>query len=152
MADNTASLSLLGTLSGAYAQYRQGQARRRISKANERIAELQARVAKREGRAQEAKSRQAYKKLLGKQRTALAAQGIDLGGETSRQLQQETKVMSELDALTIRLNAARRSFGLEQEARGYGVEGKMAEAESKTAALSTILSGGLRAYEQYQRK
>lgn len=151
MANGTAALSLLGTLSSSYAKYQAGLTRKRISEANERISEIQAEEVKKRGAKEEARSRRAYKKLLGKQRVAMAAQGISLRGGTSQQLQQETKTMSELDALTIRLNTAREALGFEQASVGERFAGKMEERASRTEALSTLLTGGLRSYELYKR-
>lgn len=152
MANRAGALQIAGTLSSSFAEFQQGRARRAISETNERISELRAKEATRRGGARVARSKQAFKKLLGKQRAALAAQGIDIGSGSALDIQEETQVMSELDALTIKTNAAREAFGIRAGGRGEAVEGRLAETEATTGAISTLLTGGLGAAELFQRK
>jgi hypothetical protein len=138
-------------ISGAFAQYQQGKARKIISESNKEMADIQAKAAIKGGEKAEAQSRQRYKKLLGKQRAAMAAQGISLTGGSAQDIQQETQDISELDALTIKMNAAREAFGFESRGRGFGMQGQFAQRAGTTGAISTLLTGGLKSYEQHKR-
>jgi hypothetical protein len=153
MADNTtmSAASMVGTLSSAYSQYELGKTRRIISKSNERLAKLRAEDALKRGQKREGASRGQYKKLLGKQRAAMAAQGIDIQSGSAQDIQEETQVVSELDALTIKLNAAREAFGYESQGRGFGMEGILEQQEGSARSTQTLLTGGLRAYELYKQ-
>ena len=152
MARTTGALQIAGTLSSSFAEYQQGLARRAVSETNERLAELQAKEAKRRGGADVARSRTEFRKLLGKQRASLAAQGIDIGSGSAQDIQEETQVMSKLDALTIKTNAAREAFGIRAAGEAEGVQGKLAETEATTGAISTLLTGGLKAAGEFQNK
>ena len=136
----------IGSVASAFSQYQAGKGQRALSKISGRLSKLKAKSAKRRGAEKEARSRQSFKKLLGKQRAALAAQGIRLDEGSARDIQTETQVMSELDALTIKNNAAREALGLEAGARTTEVGGKLAGARADVGAAETLLTGGLRAY------
>jgi hypothetical protein len=150
VANTAGALQIAGTLSSSFAEYQQGLARRAVSETNERLAELQAKDARRRGAADVARSRTDFKKFLGKQRASLAAQGIDIGSGSAQDIQEETQVMSELDALTIKTNAAREAFGIEAAGEAEGVSGELAEKEGTTGAISTLLTGGLKAAGLFQ--
>lgn len=137
---------------GAFSSYQQGKARRYASRANERIAEMQAKDALARGQEAEALSRQKGKKVRGSQKAALAAQGIRVDYGSAQDIQQETEDISELDALNIRLNAAREAFGYQSQARGFAAEGQQAMRAGRIGALDTLLSGGLKAYDAYDRR
>lgn len=143
-------LTAFTSVTGAISDIEQARTRRIISESNKEIAELKAKSAKRKGQAEESRSRQRIKQLIGKQRAALAAQGVSLEGEGVQDIIQETGRVGEVDALTIRLNAMREAFGYEQEARTAGFEGRMVERAGRFGAAETLLTGGLRAYEQYK--
>lgn len=152
MANGLMALRLAGTVSSAFAQREQGRTRRIISESNQRIAELKGKEALRRGGERAAKSKREFKKLRGKQRAALAAQGIDIGTGSAQDIQEETEVVSELDALTIKTNAAREAFGIRAGGRGEAFAGRLEERAGKIGAFSTLLTGGLRAAESYQRR
>jgi hypothetical protein len=147
----TASANFLPALAGmsaiasAYGSIQRGKARKSIADANKFISELKAKDALRRGGTRAAKSRQRIKKIVGKQRANLAAQGIRLGVGSAQDIQQETQDIGELDALTIRTNAAREAFGFRTQAEQFGTAGRAAEREGKSEAVQTLLTGGLRA-------
>lgn len=140
-----AALQFAGTLGSAFAERELGKTRRVVSETNERLADLKAEAAKGRGREALARSRQKFKRLLGKQRAALAASGVDIGTGSAQDIQKETQVMSELDALTIKTNAAREVFGFKTQASQFAAEGKQADRASKISAMNTLLTGGLQA-------
>lgn len=150
MAAGMTALQISGALTSSYSQYQMGKARKTISETNERIAEMRAKMARKRGGAAEARSRQRLKKIIGKQRAALAAQGISLEGGSAQDIQREARVVSELDALTIKTNAAREAFGFESAARAASMEGRLAEQQAKIGAATTLITGGMRAAEAYQ--
>lgn len=137
-------LAGITAISGAFSQIQAGRARKATAEANEFIADLRAKSAKKRGRINVSKSRQQYKKLLGKQRAAMAAQGISLADGSAQDIQQETQDVSELDALTIKLNAGREAFGFEAAGRGFKAAGSQAERIGRIGATQSLLTGGLR--------
>jgi len=120
----------------AYGQYEQTQAQKAIERVRRRIIASRAQEA-------EARIRQRGNKAVGAQRAAMAAQGIRLDTGSALDVQQETKAISELDALTIKNNALREAFG-------YGVSTDYAASMSSAKSVDSLLSGGLQAYNAYK--
>lgn len=111
-------------------------------------------------RGHEAEMRQlgATRSLVGSQRAAFAAQGIDANSGSAAKVQADTTALGELDALTIRNNAAREAYGYQMEAADYRTRGALALAAGKTQAqaynnqsYATLLSGAMDMYGQYSR-
>lgn len=145
------ALMAVQAVTGAYSSYQQGKAQRHISKANERMYEMQARDALNRGHEAEGISRQKTKKLIGRQRVSLAAQGIRLDSGSALDVQMEAGDIGELDALTIKNNALREAFGFQSEARNTSMQGRLAYQGAKNDAMTTLLTGGIRAVDYYQR-
>ena len=138
-------------VTGAYSSYQQGKAQRYISESNARVAEMKARDALKRGHEAEGLSRQRTKKLIGSQRASLAAQGIRLDAGSALDVQMEAGDFGELDALTIKNNALREAFGFKTEARNASMQGRMAYQTGTNEAMQTLLTGGIRAVDYYQR-
>jgi hypothetical protein len=96
------------------------------------------------GRAAESQQRQRTKKLLGAQRTALAAQGIDIDAGSAAELQTETLALGGEDALTIRRNARLQALGFELRAEDLLLQRQVAGISGRARRRSTLLTGGLR--------
>lgn len=146
------ALMAVQAVTGAYSTYMQGKAQQSISKANARISELQAKDALKRGHEAEGISRQKTKKLIGSQRAALAAQGIRVDAGSALDIQLEAGDIGELDALTIRNNAAREAFGFMQEASNSSMQGRLAYQAGVNRSIDTLLGGGLRAYDEFYKR
>lgn len=88
--------------------------------------------------------------LVGSQRAALAASGVDANVGSGAEIQGETQALGALDELTIKNNAAREAFGYKVEAQNYRSGAQFARAGAQNAAQSyrnqswaTLLGGGL---------
>lgn len=111
--------------------------------------------------------RKQTKGLIGTQRVAAAAAGIDVNDGSAVEVQADTARYGEMDAITIRTNAAREAWGYKvqamndrataQSARMQGksqannyrtqsadltAQGQIAQAAGRNAAFGTILTGG----------
>ena len=139
-----AALEGVSAISGAFANLQEVKARRAISKTNAALEEMRATQARKGGQRAVLKSRQKFKKLLGKQKASLAAQGLRTTGGSAQDIQQETQDMSEMDALTISLNANRKAFGFEASAEEEKVTGKLAGIAGKGDIAQSLLVGGLK--------
>ena len=96
--------------------------------------------------------RKKVSKFKGIQRAAAAAQGISVDSGTAIDLQEETAEQGALDVLTIKNNAFKQAFGLEQEASNLGFAAQAAELTGQSQAASlerakqtTWITGGLKA-------
>lgn len=84
---------------------------------NASVADLQAKDAIARGRDEESRFRQYVRGLVGAQRAGFAASNVDVSFGSALEVQADAVELGELDALTIRTNAAR-------EAWGYQVQGE----------------------------
>lgn len=78
---------------------------------------------------------------VGTQRTAQAGNGIDVNSGSAAQLQDDTAMIGELDALTIQNNAAREAYGYRVQAEQDLQNAKQIKKNAKSAAMGSILGG-----------
>ena len=78
---------------------------------------------------------------VGTQRSVQAANGIDVNSGSSAQMQDDTAMLGELDALTIQNNAAREAYGLKVQAiQGYS-NANATELAGKNAKQNSLMGG-----------
>lgn len=107
-----------------------------IADVNAQISELGARSELRKGQREEQRVRLNTAQLKGRQRTSLAANGIDLGSQTATNILTTTDVMGEIDADTVASNAVRSAWGYRTQGQNF-----TNEARTKRATASTINPG-----------
>jgi hypothetical protein len=112
---------------------------------NSKVADLQARDAELRGKKEATEHKTKVKTLIGSQRAALAAQGIDVGSGSALDLQTETAEFGALDAMTIRNNAFREATGYRIQSIDYAGQATMTRLAGKNAARNTMLAGGISA-------
>lgn len=148
-------LSLASTAFSAYGQYQAGQAESDAAKYQAKVAKNNAILAGRaaedataRGAIEESRQRAIGRRTLGSQRTAFAANGIDLASETVGDIAASQGGLNELDALTIRANAAREAAGFRQEGANYRAQAGLLKSQAANAryagnlaAAGTVLSG-----------
>lgn len=157
-------MSLFGTAYSASASIRAGNAEADLANYNAGVAEANAQAsdyrakdAIERGAIDEATHRTQVKQLIGRQRTALAAQGQDLASGSALDVQVDTAKQAEPDALTIRANAAREAWGYKMtgfnersQAVDLRAQGQIAKARGRNAAVQTILTDGTKLlYQKY---
>jgi hypothetical protein len=125
-----------------------GQYQKTISNENARLAMGNAKDATQRGQLEEQRSRLETRQQIGSTRAGLAAQGVDVGSGSSADVQASEAGIGELDALTIRNNAAREAYGYQVEAAQDTREGRLAQFSGDAAAsgyraqgVSTLLTG-----------
>lgn len=154
----TAAVSVvaLGTGMSAYGQTRSGKETKGIYDNNAQIADWQAQDALDRGVVNERISRRQTKQVIGSQRASLASQGVDINKGSALDVQADAAYLGELDALTIRNNAAKEAWGYKVQANDYRNKGKIAKREGMFGAFNTILGSAgsllLSNYGGYGRK
>lgn len=118
------ALSAYGAIQQSRAQAAQAKYNAAVARNNQVIAQQNAQDALDRGAAEEQQQRKKTQLLIGQQRTSLAAQGADLSSGSALDLVGDVAATGELDALTIRRNAA-------LEARRYQIEGANFQADSQ---------------------
>lgn len=160
-----AGLALTAASTGvaAYSQY---QATESQNKANEynaaalnrnaEQANLQAQHLIDQGAVDEKVHRQKVQQLIGTQRASAAGSGLLVDNGTTEDVVEDTAGFGELDALTIRNNAARSAWGARNTGADYSASANLATMKNSSSALSvggSLLSGGSQMYNQlYQNK
>lgn len=140
-------LDALASLGSAFAQSgaikAQAHYEQTMSEINQRFAARQAEETIRMGDVAASQHKKKVHQLVGSQRAALAAQGIDVGSGDALEIQKETMELGYMDALQIKNNAWRTAWGYKVEASNMASRSKFSGLAARNAANNTLLTGGL---------
>lgn len=109
----------------------------RIGEYNASLLEAKARDAQRRGFEDESRFRIDLRGLLGSQRAGYAGQNVDVGTGSPVDVVTDTAYQGELDALTLRTNAAREAWGYRAEAENERMQAAATRRLGKLQAGST---------------
>lgn len=137
----SAAVAAAGTAVAYNAQREQGKASAKIAENNARMAEDQKRDALAIGDVESQKATWRSRQVIGAQRAAIAANGLDPGIGTPLELVGEAALFGEVDQQTIRLNAGRNAWGFNARAIDSRNQGKLSKWSSNQQANATLLSG-----------
>jgi hypothetical protein len=151
----SANIALASTAFQMYGQYQQGKSQQaqynyqaQVDANNAQIVEWQAQDAIKRGDIEEQQHRLKVAQLAGRQRSALAASGVDVSSGSALDVLGDTAELGELDALTIRSNAAREAYNYRVQASNAqaasslnALSAKNAKTSSYIGATSSLLSG-----------
>lgn len=154
----------------AWGEHRAGQAAERVGEIeqqaaedqakiyefNAAVAEMQAEDAVKRGHDEESRFRAGVRGLIGSQRAAFAASNVDVGFGSALDVQADAAYLGELDALTIRNNAAREAWGFKIEAEdsrrraaitrrtgAYAAEaGRLQRSTARIGMIGNIIGSG----------
>jgi len=151
-------ISGVGQMQAANAQAKAAEYNAKVQDMNARIAERQARDAIERGQDEEQRKRMEVQRILGQQKAAMAANGVDLTFGSPMDVIVDTAVLGELDALTIRSNAYREAYQYRVDAANRRAGATMNRMEASAArtggflsAAGTILGGVGDAYKSYKK-
>ena len=140
-----AATSAIGQARQASAQRQQAQYQARVAENNAITANRLAQDATQRGQIEEQRSRAETKRLQGRQVAALAASGVDVQSGSALDIISDTAALGEIDALTIRDNAAREAWQHRAQAQNFTQQGTLFSAEaantSSLAPVGTLLTG-----------
>lgn len=136
----SASFSTVGSYYSAENQKINMKAQADIADTNARIAELGAQSVLQQGRQQVGALTLQSGQLKGRQRTAMAANGVDLGEGSATEILASTDIMKEIDSNTITANAIRGAWGYRNQAVNYQNEGNTLRRTA--GAISPLLNAG----------
>lgn len=156
MCDPVTGLMVASTLMTATGQIQAGNAanaagryQAQIAEMNAKISENRAKDAIERGKIEEQKKRAETAKIMGAQTAAMAANGVDLSFGSPLDTIAGTAALGELDALTIRSNAAREEYDFRVQAANQRAQGSLERMKGSAAqtagylgAGATILGGG----------
>jgi len=161
MCEPTTILMAASMAMTAIGGYQQAQAQRAAGNANAQIAENNARLAEQQAHdtqvlatRDQQQSAWRTRALIGQQKAAIAANGLDMDVGTPLDLMKETAMFGKADEDAIGLDATRKAWGYQAEAINYRNQGAQAKWAGKAQSRATILStiGGLagQAYTGFQ--
>lgn len=139
-------------VSGAYqakGQYEQGKYQAKVSKNNAIIKNQLAADALNRGRVAEDNKRMQVAQAKAMQRAQFGASGVDVNLGSASDIQADTAMIGELDALTIRNNAEREAYGFRVGASNDEAQSVLNKKKGKSDAIGTILSSGSKAAQQW---
>lgn len=145
-------LTAASGLMTAYGQYQQGKYQSQVAKFNQRVAQDQAADAERRGAIEEANHAQRVRQLMGAQRAASGASGVQINTGSPLAILTDTAALGSVDALTIRENTAREANAHRNQASLYGAEASNASRRGKSSAFSTVLTSGATLADRYYKK
>ncbi len=134
-------LTAFGTGMSVVGQVKSGNAAKKAGDETGAILDQRARDARTIGADEEQRYRANVRGLIGSQRAGFAAQGVDVGQGSAVDVQADAAYLGELDALTIRNNAAREAWGYEVEADQARKGGQIAQREGRWGAATAIAGG-----------
>jgi len=125
----------------------------KVQDMNATLSERRARDALERGQEEEQQKREQAAQILGKQKAAMAANGVDLTFGSPLDTLVSTATLGELDALTIRRNSANEAYDYRVDAVNGRANASLSRANAKNTraagnldAFGTILSGVGKAY------
>ena len=162
MCDLGLALTLGSTLLGAAGQVQQAKATAEANKYNAQVAEMNAQIAEKQakdaierGKQEEQQKRLQTSQLEGRQRAAMAANGVDLSFGSPLDTIVDTAKMGEIDALNVRTNAYREAYGYKVQGTNQLASAKLDRMRADAAvkggyldAVGTILGGSGKVYTQ----
>lgn len=157
--------SATAAATSAYGAYQQGQAssaaatyQAAVARNNQIVANQNATYATQQGQAMEASKREQTAQLLGKERAMAGAAGVDSSSGSPLRLQGDTSRLGEVDALTIRDNAARSAYGYQTQGLNFQAEAGLDMMKSRNAtaggalgAFSSIAGGASSVSDKWAR-
>jgi hypothetical protein len=132
---------VVSTLVSARAQQVQGQTAKAIGRNNQILAEQAAQDAERRGGENASTARRRGDQVLGAQRAAQAASGLDLSVGTAAELQDQTSFFTDIDQKTARDNAAREAWSARAQGANYRASGDAAAYQGNLGATGTLIGG-----------
>lgn len=136
----------------SYSQGKQQQAmynyQAQINQENARIAQKNAATERQTGIEEARLQRMKTLQVIGSQKTAMAANGMDITQGTSLDIIQDTAAMGELDALQIETNYEKKALAYEQQANNFSnqanldvISGRNAYKSGQINAVTEGLNG-----------
>jgi len=141
MCSPTLAVMAASTLFAAKNQRDQGRFQRDTGKYNARVAENQAEEERAAGTEAEIAHRNRVNQFVSKQRAQLAANNVDLTSGSAFQLQEDTLLQGEADALRIRSNTDSRASALQTQSALLTQQADFAGVAGNNNATATILGG-----------
>lgn len=135
----SAAVSAYGSIKQGDAQASAANYQAAVAQQNQQLADQNAKVALEQGQQQEAAKREQSAQMISAQRATTAAFGIDPNHGSSARIQGDTAALGELDAATIRNNAARTAYGYTTQGINFGEQASLLQSQASSASAAGAL-------------
>lgn len=135
------ALTAIGAMTRAAGDFQAGTYEFEQAKKNRALAEASAADAMLRGEQEASRYRTRGTQVIGEQRAAAGASGIDVSTGSISEMAADTRMFSELDAQTARNNAAREAWGYQVQADEYAEQARMAIRRRNFGLAGNILGG-----------
>jgi len=142
------ALGVAGTAFQAIGAIQSGNAARAAGDYNAQLYERNAQIAAQNSQAQETRQRRLSAMRAGANRAGIGASGVSLEG-SPLDLLESNAAQEELDALMIRWNGQNQVDGLRASGALASAQGRNAQRAGYMSAGSSILLGGVKAYDSF---
>lgn len=143
----TAVVGIASTAIGVVSSIQQGKAQEaqyeyqaQVQRDNERIANQNATMERQAGIEEARRQRIKTLQMVGAQKSALAANGVDIGVGTSLDTIEDTAMMGELDALMIEKEAETRARNFDIQANNFSNEANLSMYSARNARSAGTLN------------
>lgn len=133
--------AVAGTVTSTVASYQQARYEAKVADANVAAENERVRDALNRGDIEARDTARRQSQLIGAQRAAMAANGIDLGFGSAADLLADTAMYAREDLTTVRENTRREVMGFDINAANYGAQARAA----RSRATGALVAGGLQA-------
>ncbi|MBF0164472.1 MAG: hypothetical protein HQM01_08265 [Magnetococcales bacterium] len=140
--------SMIGQQQSAAAQSAAAHYNAQVARNNQQIAQQNADLAQQEGQARLTQQRMKSRSLMGAQRAALAANGLEIGSGSALDLQADSAMLSEWDARMIQYNTDKSAWNYTVQGQDFGAkaglldaQGTWASAAGNVAGMNSLLGG-----------
>jgi hypothetical protein len=137
----SAAMSAVGAIQQGQAAAAQGRAQQQAQQYNAIVKQQNAALARQQAGAREEQQRRGARQVLGQQRAALAQAGIGMGG-SALDIEEQSAVRAELDALSIAYEGDLQASGLLAAAQQDIYMGEVAKARGDNARTASYVSAG----------
>lgn len=141
----------VGAVVGASGVYKQSNEKKSVAEYNALIAEQQAVDATEQGEKDSQQARREANQMIGAQRAAFSARGVDISEGSAADLIDQTDFFGQMDQTTARKNAAKKAWNIRANKAGYQYEADNTNP-SRNAGLSLLSSAGSVAGSYYGKK
>ena len=142
------AVSVTSSVQESNAAKAQAEYQARVQRENAKIAEENAAIERQQGIEEERMQRLKTARQVASQKTAMAANGIDISQGTALDVIEDTATMGELDALQTRYNYERQAIAYEAQANNFNnqanldiIKGQNAQKAGYLKAASSGLAG-----------
>ena len=140
------AIGVTSAIQSSKAQQAQYNYQAQVAKENAKIAEQNAATERQQGIEEARLQRMKTIQAVGSQKTAMAANGVDITQGTALDVIEDTATMGELDALQTRYNYERKALSYEATANNFTNQANLdiiAGQNARTAGVYNSLSTGL---------